>query len=96
MPLVYDSADDSDNLESLIVPAGTLDWNTTYYWRVRYKTDEDVWSDWSTEISFNSRSIYPLNLSLTLAEREATLAINKRDINSELPEREFGLKLRNE
>jgi len=34
------------------VPAGALDYATSYDWRVRYLNDLDVWSEWSRETGF--------------------------------------------
>jgi hypothetical protein len=41
------------------VPAGVLDYETTYYWRVRHMDFRGVWSPWSEETSFTTRKFIP-------------------------------------
>jgi len=36
------------------VSSGVFDYETTYYWRIRYKDFRDVWSPWSEETSFTT------------------------------------------
>jgi len=51
---IYDSEVDTSNLIQIVVPAGLLKANTTYYWRVRYQDSYGNWSGWSTETSFTT------------------------------------------
>jgi putative nucleotidyltransferase with HDIG domain len=51
---VYDSGEDSSNLNEMDVPAGILQGNTTYYWRVRYQDSGGNWSEWSAETRFRT------------------------------------------
>jgi Leucine-rich repeat (LRR) protein len=45
------------HLTSITVPLlGRLNYNTTYYWRVRHQDNNGAWSDWSEEISFTTIS----------------------------------------
>jgi hypothetical protein len=37
------------------IPSGVLGYQTTYYWRVRYRDFRGVWSPWSEETSFTTR-----------------------------------------
>jgi hypothetical protein len=41
------------------VPSGVLDYETTYYWRVRHRDFRGVWSPWSEETSFTTRKFIP-------------------------------------
>jgi parallel beta-helix repeat protein len=41
------------------IPSGVLDYETTYYWRVRYQDFRGVWSPWSEETSFTTRQFRP-------------------------------------
>ena len=49
---VFDSGTDSSNLTSITIPSGSLSYNTTYYWHVRYQDSHDNWSAYSRETSF--------------------------------------------
>jgi len=42
-------------LNVIHIPAGTLSYNTTYYWRMRYQDGNGAWSDWSDETSFTTK-----------------------------------------
>ena len=52
---VFDSGTDNNNLTSIIVPSGNLDYNTTYYWHVRHQDNQGAWSDYSIETSFTTK-----------------------------------------
>lgn len=63
---VYDSLTDTANLTSISVPADELDYNTTYYCRVRYQDGYGLWSAYSAEISFTTivvRATFSANLT---------------------------------
>ncbi len=52
---IFDSGSDTGALEQISVPENnSLEYSTTYYWRVRHQDDELAWSDWSKEISFTT------------------------------------------
>jgi len=51
---VYDSGRDT-NKTKIIIPAGKLTANTTYYWRVRHQDSKGAWSDYSAETSFTTK-----------------------------------------
>jgi len=51
---VYDSGNDISDSTYLSMASGTLEANTTYYWRVRYQDNHGVWSEWSDETSFST------------------------------------------
>jgi PKD repeat protein len=51
---VFDSAADSLNLVSVLVPPSRLAYSTTYYWHVRYQDSHGDWSAWSSETSFTT------------------------------------------
>jgi len=65
--LIYDSEIDTFNLNSIDVPPGMLDYDTTYYWHVRYRDGYDNWSEYSAETFFttvtNSNPNQPSNSS---------------------------------
>jgi len=65
---IFVSERDIDNLTGITIPAGTLSYSTTYYWRVRHRHDYDdptwhgwpdslCWSDWSAETSFTTKGV---------------------------------------
>jgi hypothetical protein len=45
---VFDSGTDSINKTNLTVPAGALDYGTTYNWQVRYQDNHSSWGGYST------------------------------------------------
>jgi len=57
---VYDGTRTSpQELYVIHIPAGTLAYNTTYYWHVRYQDGNGAWSDWSDETSFTTKTRQP-------------------------------------
>ncbi|MFH0779237.1 MAG: DUF2341 domain-containing protein [Parcubacteria group bacterium] len=64
---VYDSGTDAANKTSIIVPADTLEYATTYFWHVRYQDAGGLWSSYSNETSFATANIpsTPSNTSPT-------------------------------
>jgi chitodextrinase len=56
---VFDSGDDNTNLTQITIPSGTLNYSTTYYWRVRHQDNNDAWSDWSEETFFATVANHP-------------------------------------
>lgn len=40
------------------LPTGVLAVSTTYFWRVRYRDEENVWSEWSAPTSFTTASAF--------------------------------------
>lgn len=51
---VFDSGTDSVNKTNLVVPAGKLDYGTTYNWQVRYQDNHSVWGGYSTQTMFST------------------------------------------
>jgi hypothetical protein len=51
---VFDSGTSTTNLISIIVPSGTLNYSTIYYWHVRYQDNHGAWSNYSPETSFTT------------------------------------------
>jgi hypothetical protein len=49
---IYDSGTDAVNLTTITVSGAFFSSGTTYYWKVRYQDNHDVWSDYSDESSF--------------------------------------------
>jgi PKD repeat protein len=58
---VYDSGTDTVSETSRPIPPGTLNYDTIYYWRVRYQDDHYAWSSYSTETSFSTSTMRPDN-----------------------------------
>jgi len=56
---VFDSGPDSEHLTYIMIPQGYLQYNTKYFWRVRYQDGNGAWSDWSEETFFTTRSYQP-------------------------------------
>lgn len=52
-PLIWDTGWTSA-VSEIMVPIDVLDFESTYYWRVRYQDDEDTWSDWSDASMFTT------------------------------------------
>ena len=69
---VYDSGEDAANLESITIPSSTLSGLTTYYWRVKYKDEDNVWSDWSDETSFTTETDVVGSLSVDIVDAGGT------------------------
>ncbi len=69
---VYDSGEDAANLESITIPSSTLSGLTTYYWRVKYKDEDNVWSDWSDETSFTTETDIVGSLSVDIVDAGGT------------------------
>ncbi|MFC1978542.1 PKD domain-containing protein [Chloroflexota bacterium] len=73
---LYDSGTDMSNKTSIVIPASTLETNTTYYFKVRHQDDKDDWSDWSFETSFttlNTAPDQPVNSAPANAATDVTL-----------------------
>jgi len=51
---VWDSGVDESNLTQMTIPAGTLEYDTSYYWQVRYQDSQGSWSSWSAETGFGT------------------------------------------
>ncbi len=49
--------DKSEPFSSIIIPPGTLEPDTTYYWRIRHQDSHGAWSDWSEEASFTTKGV---------------------------------------
>ncbi|MBD3181454.1 VWA domain-containing protein, partial [Candidatus Poribacteria bacterium] len=52
-------------LTQLSIPSNVLEFDTTYYWHVRYRDNSGAWSEWSEETSFNTGALPDLTLSET-------------------------------
>ena len=52
------TGDIAGTVTSYTVAAGVLTVSTAYYWRVRYKDEEGVYSDWSAPTSFTTDAIF--------------------------------------
>jgi PKD repeat protein len=63
---LFDTSINTSNKEQIALPVGLVDYEKTYYWRVRYQDDRGAWSAWSAETSFtvvgNSAPSSPRNL----------------------------------
>ncbi len=53
---VFDRVTGGDNLNHTTISSGTLNYGTTYYWRVRHQDNHGAWSAWSTQTSFTTTS----------------------------------------
>jgi hypothetical protein len=54
---VYDSGWVAGAPTSHLIPSGTLDPETTYYWRLSYRDVEYAWSEWSSETYFTTKTL---------------------------------------
>jgi len=50
----WDSGDDPVNKASVTLPSDSLPQDRTFFWRVRFKDDQDRWSLWSDETLFTT------------------------------------------
>jgi hypothetical protein len=57
-PLTYDSGEVLGVGVTHAVPAGNLQVSTTYYWRVRYRDSDDVYSEYSTPTEFETSASF--------------------------------------
>jgi hypothetical protein len=57
-PLVYDSGEVLGVGVTQVVPSGNLQVSTTYYWRVRYRDSDDVYSEYSTPTEFATAAAF--------------------------------------
>ena len=56
---VFDSGTDSFSLRQVTLDYGRLTGNTTYYWHVRHRGSNGLWSPWSDETSFTTQNQAP-------------------------------------
>ncbi|GAJ17664.1 unnamed protein product, partial [marine sediment metagenome] len=49
---VFDEIGYMHFFNTIILPEGALDYDTTYYWHLRYQDNHGAWSDWSEESFF--------------------------------------------
>jgi PKD repeat protein len=73
---VFDSGTDSTNLTQIDVPAGTLNHETTYYWRVRHQDNSGNWSEWSSETSFTTIANQPPSRPTNVSPLDGAIDIN--------------------
>ena len=52
--LVFDSGADASDKTSLALPAGALEYATSYDWQVRYENSNGTWSGYSTPTAFST------------------------------------------
>jgi len=64
---VFESSADTTNLTRIVVPSGKLDYDTTYYWQVRYQDSEGGWSSWSAETGFSTGAAPSVPAALLMA-----------------------------
>ena len=57
-PLTYDSGEVLGVGVTQVVPPGNLQVSTTYYWRVRYRDSDDVYSEYSTPTEFATAAAF--------------------------------------
>ncbi len=78
----YDSGESGTHLTTLSIPLGTMDPETTYFWRVRYKDSRSGWSAYSRETSFTTpEDLAPPDTLITCGPAEGSiLAHNSMDI----------------
>jgi len=60
----FDSGRDTENLTSITIPSGILNYSTTYCWRVRHQDNYGAWSEWSAETSFTTPNQLPLEVKV--------------------------------
>jgi hypothetical protein len=63
---VFDIITDNVSLTQIAVPAGKLNDNTAYYWRVKHGDNHGAWSEWSLQTSFatlNHPPVQPTTIS---------------------------------
>jgi hypothetical protein len=63
---VFDITTDDASLTEIAVPAGKLNDNTAYYWRVKHGDNHGAWSEWSLQTSFTTLN-HPPAQPMTLA-----------------------------
>jgi PKD repeat protein len=56
----FDYVGYSTHYNLIILPEGTLNYETTYYWHVRYQDNGGAWSEWSEETSFRTKANKPV------------------------------------
>jgi uncharacterized repeat protein (TIGR01451 family) len=54
--VVWDSEPTTIHRVSITVPADYLEYETTYYWRVRHQDSSNAWSHWSVPVSFTTET----------------------------------------
>ncbi len=56
---VWTGGMNSDSLDSIDVPTGILAADETHAWRMRYQSEDGVWSDWSSATMFQTAASIP-------------------------------------
>lgn len=56
---LYDTGIDASSRTQFTIPSGLLNFDTVYYWHVRYQDNYGMWSAWSTETSFRTMANLP-------------------------------------
>lgn len=73
---IYDSGTDTTNLVSITIPASYFTVGETYWWKVRYQDNHNVWSNYSDEASFiygsSSLTATPTSTSTTTSTATPT------------------------
>ena len=80
----WDSGEDSINLTNIAVPSGAIGSGELYYWRVRYKSSGNMWSDWSAPTKFSTEGVpdyFILSDDNPISPVSATAYTGTKDVN---------------
>jgi chitodextrinase len=55
------------NLTQMTIPAGTLEYDTSYHWQVSYQDSQGSWSSWSAETGFSTSGLPTVLAALLIA-----------------------------
>jgi hypothetical protein len=76
---IFDSGTDTGNLTSIVLDLPTLDYETWYYWRVRYQDNTGRWSSYSDETSFRTCDTPP-GTSVTVIRDDVPITFDQVNV----------------
>ncbi|MFC1974164.1 PKD domain-containing protein [Chloroflexota bacterium] len=74
---IFDSSVDESNLTEISMSLGYLEYDTTYYWHVRYQDSYGNWSAYSNEISFATVATLVPNQPVHVSPKDSAIDVSR-------------------